>query len=226
MSFVPWVAKEAHALRDCAEFSAEFPPDDYGGIVQTTWRWDEKSLRWEELCMEFSVPYTNTVFLGQDNKSHSPAVQGQIKHVEFLFFSMQALRQRPVKHLTGIDFCKMQVKLTFFLYSLQLFLVTSMKEIVRNHAMSRCEKWKALTLDSGRVSLGLVRSLDCAGRSGAGTRSGGDVRVRRNLKLQCHLRGDPVVAKRNTCWRFITWSLPRACEAGDLIWSHLTLAML
>lgn len=39
------------------------------------------------------------------------------------FFSTQELRLHPVKHLTGIDFYKMQVKLTFFLSSLYLFLV-------------------------------------------------------------------------------------------------------
>lgn len=65
----------------------------------------------------------NTDFSGQHFESHSSAIQGPNKHVVFLVLSTQELRLHPRKHLTGIDFYKMQVKLTFFLCSPYLFSV-------------------------------------------------------------------------------------------------------
>lgn len=131
MSLIPWVATEVHTLCDCAKFWIEFQSDDYGRIVQTTWHcWEEKSLRCEELWMEFSVLERNTVCWGQDFQNCSSAIQGPIKHVVFLFFSIQELRLCLVKHLTGLDFYKTQVKVTFFLFIL-----------------SRCQWWKKFRIE-------------------------------------------------------------------------------
>ena len=45
--------------------------------------------------MEFSVLDRNTVFLGQDFKNHSSAIQGPIKHVVFLFFFNTGIKTTP-----------------------------------------------------------------------------------------------------------------------------------
>lgn len=111
------------------KFSVEFQSDDYRRIVQTTWCWDEKKLRWEQLCVEFSVLNRNTVFLGQDLKNHSSAIQGPIKHVVFLFFFNTGIKTTPSETFDWYRFLQNAGKPHLF----SLFTI---------FILSRCQWWK------------------------------------------------------------------------------------
>ena len=124
MSLIPWIAKVVYTLCDCAEFLIEFQSEDCGRIMQTTSHcWDEKSLRWEQLCVEFIVLDRSTVFLGQGIKSLSSAIQGPIKHVVFLFVFNTGIKTTPCETFDWYRFLQNAGKTHFFPYSLYLFLV-------------------------------------------------------------------------------------------------------